>query len=80
LEAHRLKPADGQQPMALLRMCRRSWLGEFPLYDPVQAAQMRPLSAKQQAAVEARRTCPKWNEVRRYVAYRVCTGCARSTR
>lgn len=77
LKAQRLKPADGQQPVTLLRVYRRGhgW-GEFPLYDPARAAPMRPLSGKQRAAMEARRTCPNCREVRRYVVYRVCQECA----
>jgi DNA polymerase III epsilon subunit-like protein len=76
LKADRLKPADGQEPVALLRVYRRGhgW-GEFPLYDPADAARMRPLSAKQQAAKTARRTCPECGEVRGYVVYTRCTEC-----
>jgi DNA polymerase III epsilon subunit-like protein len=76
LKADRLKPAEGQEPVALLRVYRRgSGWGEFPLYDPAGAAKMRPLSAKQQRAMEARRTCPECNEVRGYVVYTRCTDC-----
>jgi DNA polymerase III epsilon subunit-like protein len=76
LKADRLKPAEGQQPVALVRVYRRGhgW-GEFPLYDPAGAAKMRPLSAKQQRAIEARRTCPECNEVRGYVVYIRCNDC-----
>jgi DNA polymerase III epsilon subunit-like protein len=76
LKTQRLKPAEGQQPVAFLRMYRsgHGW-GEFPLYDPAGAAPMRPLSAKQQAAVTARRTCPKCGEVRDYVVYQACGEC-----
>jgi DNA polymerase III epsilon subunit-like protein len=76
LKADRLKPAEGQEPVALLRAYRRGdgW-GEFPLYDPADAARMRPLSAKQKRAMEARRTCPECREVRGYVVYTRCTEC-----
>ncbi|MCX4580713.1 3'-5' exonuclease [Streptomyces sp. NBC_01571] len=76
LKAERLKPADGQQPVALVRVYRRGhgW-GEFPLFDPAAAAPMRTLSAKQQAAMTARRTCPKCGQVRRYVVHGQCHAC-----
>jgi DNA polymerase III epsilon subunit-like protein len=76
LKADRRKPAEGQAPVALLRVYRRGhgW-GEFPLYDPAGAAAMRPLSAKQQAAKTARRTCPRCGEVRNHVVYRQCGVC-----
>lgn len=76
LKKDRLKPADGQEPVALLRVYRRGhgW-GEFPLYDPAGAAKMRPLSSKQQRAMEARRTCPGCGEVRGYVVYTRCNDC-----
>lgn len=76
LKADRLKPADGQEPVALLRVYRRGhgW-GEFPLYDPAEAAKMRPLSAKQRTAMTARRTCPECNGVRGYVVYVRCEEC-----
>lgn len=78
LKAARLKPAVGQEPVAMLRVYRRGhgW-GEFPLYDPAGAAKMRTLSAKQQAAMEARRTCPECREVRDYVVYQRCEDCRR---
>lgn len=81
LKEQRLKPADGQEPLALLRVYRRGhgW-GEFPLYDPERAAKMRPLSAKQKASMEARRTCPKCREVRDYVVHRTCSECAEEER
>ncbi|MFE1936346.1 hypothetical protein ACFW95_39365 [Streptomyces sp. NPDC059474] len=77
LKEQRLKPAEGQEPVALLRKYRRGhgW-GEFPLYDPADAAEMRPLSAKQQVAMTARRTCPVCKEVRGYVVHRMCQECA----
>jgi DNA polymerase III epsilon subunit-like protein len=76
LKADRLKPADGQEPVALLRVYRRGhgW-GEFPMYDPAGAAAMRPLSAKQRTAMTSRRTCPECKEVRGYVVYTRCTDC-----
>jgi hypothetical protein len=76
LKQQRLKPAEGQKPVAMLRVYRRGhgW-GTFPLYDPAGAAKMRPLSAKQQAAMEARRTCPECREVRGYVVYVRCEDC-----
>jgi hypothetical protein len=77
LKAERLKPAEDQEPVAFLRMYRRGhgW-GEFPLYDPASAAKMRPLSAKQQQAMTARRTCPRCGEVRKHVVVsRQCTAC-----
>ncbi|WP_328545498.1 3'-5' exonuclease [Streptomyces europaeiscabiei] len=76
LKADRLKPAVGQEPVALLRVYRRGhgW-GEFPLYDPAGAAKMRPLSAKQQRTKDARRTCPRCETVRGYVVHRVCQEC-----
>ncbi|GGX57609.1 3'-5' exonuclease [Streptomyces chartreusis] len=78
LKAQRLKPADGQQPVALLRVYRRGhgW-GEFPLYDPAQAIHMRPLSAKQRAAMTTRRTCPECKEVRDQVVHQACNQCRR---
>ncbi|MFF7350179.1 exonuclease domain-containing protein [Streptomyces antimycoticus] len=77
LKEQRLKPAEGQQPVALLRKYRRGhgW-GHFPLYDPADAAEMRPLSAKQQAAMTAQRTCPECGQVRGYVVHRMCQECA----
>jgi hypothetical protein len=76
LKADRLKPAKGQEPVALLRVYRRGhgW-GEFPLYDPAGAAKMRPLSAKQRRAMETRRTCPECKTVCGYVVYTRCTEC-----
>jgi hypothetical protein len=77
LKEQRLKPAEGQKPVGLLRKYRRGhgW-GEFPLYDPADAAKMRPLSAKQQAAKTARRTCPECKQVRGYVVQHRCQECA----
>lgn len=65
LKALRLKPAQGQEPVAMVRVYRRGhgW-GDFPLYDPADAAPMRPLSARQEAAMLARRACPRCKEVR----------------
>jgi DNA polymerase III epsilon subunit-like protein len=76
LKADRMKPAEDQQPVGFLRMYRRGhgW-GRFPLYDPADAAKMRPLSAKQQQAKTARRTCPECSEVRGYVVYQRCEEC-----
>ncbi|MCX4885907.1 3'-5' exonuclease [Streptomyces sp. NBC_00847] len=76
LKADRLKPAEDQQPVGLLRMYRRGhgW-GKFPLYDPARAAKMRPLSAKQQRAMTDRRTCPECSEVRDYIVYQRCGEC-----
>jgi hypothetical protein len=76
LKADRLKPAEGQEPVGFVRVYRRGhgW-GEFPLYDPGQAAAMRPLSAKQQAAKTARRTCPRCGQVRKQVVHRQCGAC-----
>lgn len=76
LKADRLKPAVGQEPVALVRVYRRGhgW-GEFPLYDPAGAARMRPLSAKQQQTMQDRRTCPECREVRGYVVYQRCEEC-----
>lgn len=78
LKADRLKPAEGQEPVAMLRVYRRGhgW-GEFPLYDPSGAAKMRPLSAKQQRAMTDRRTCPECREVQDYVVYQRCEDCRR---
>ncbi|MGW2725630.1 exonuclease domain-containing protein [Streptomyces sp. NPDC001492] len=76
LKADRLKPADGQEPVAMLRVYRRGhgW-GEFPLYDPAEAAKMRPLSAKQQRAMQDRRTCPRCGKLRKHVVYGQCGPC-----
>lgn len=76
LKGQRLKPTAGQKPLALLRVYRsgHGW-GEFPLYDPAGAAPMRPLSAKQQAAVTARRTCPECREVGSEVVQTMCGAC-----
>lgn len=76
LKKDRLKPADGQEPVALLRVYRRGhgW-GEFPLYDPAGAEKMRPLSAKQQRAMEARRTCPECGTVYAGVVRGWCGEC-----
>jgi hypothetical protein len=76
LKEQRLKPAEGQEPVALLRRYRRGhgW-GEFSLYDPAAAAKMRPLSSKQRAAMSARRTCPECKEVCGYVVHRRCQEC-----
>lgn len=76
LKARRLKPAEGQEVKGLLRMYRRgSGWGVFDLYDPAGAVAMRPLSAKQEAAKTARRTCPECGEVRGYVVYGRCAEC-----
>lgn len=78
LKALRLKPAEGQEVKGLLRMYRRGYgWGVFDLYDPAGAVPMRPLSAKQEAAKAARRTCPECGEVRGYIVYRRCQDCAR---
>jgi hypothetical protein len=76
LKAQRLKPAEGQEVKGLLRMYRRGagW-GVFDLYDPAGAVPMRPLSAKQEAAKAARRTCPECQEVRGYIVYGRCAEC-----
>lgn len=76
LKSMRLKPAEGQEPVAWLSMYRRGhgW-GEFALYDPADAAKMRPLSAKQQRAKEVRRTCPKCGAVCAYIVYQRCQEC-----
>lgn len=76
LKEQRLKPAEGQEPVALLRVYRsgHGW-GKFPLYDPAAAAKMRPLSGKQQQAMTARRTCPECREVCGYVVYQRCEDC-----
>ncbi|MFD9004429.1 exonuclease domain-containing protein [Streptomyces sp. NPDC059582] len=78
LKQQRLKPADGQEPVAFVRVYRsgHGW-GEFPLYDPADAAAMRPLSAKQQAAKTARRTCPECRTVCEYIVYQRCESCRR---
>jgi hypothetical protein len=78
LKQLRLKPAVGQEPVALLRVYRRGhgW-GEFPLYDPAGAARMRPLSAKQKQAMQDRRTCPECQQVCGYVVYVRCEDCRR---
>lgn len=81
LREARLKPAPGQEPLGWLSMYRRGhgW-GKFPLYDPAAAEPMRPLSAKQQAAKEARRTCPECHVVRDYIihtGYGRCDDCRR---
>jgi DNA polymerase III, epsilon subunit and related 3''-5'' exonucleases len=76
LKAQRLKPAEGQEVKGLLRMYRRGYgWGVFDLYDPAGAVPMRPLSAKQEAAKTARRTCPECQEVRSYIVYVRCTEC-----
>ncbi|MFD3922861.1 exonuclease domain-containing protein [Streptomyces sp. NPDC058595] len=76
LREDRLKVAEGQRPVAWLRMYRsgHGW-GRFPLYDPADSAKMRPLSAKQKRTVQARRTCPECGEVRKYVVHRACAEC-----
>lgn len=76
LKQDRLKPGEGQSPTALLRVYRRGhgW-GEFPLYDPAGAAPMRALSAKQQAARDARHTCPQCRVIRPYVVHGRCGDC-----
>lgn len=76
LKAQRLKPAPGQEPVAMVRVYRsgHGW-GEFPLYDPANAAKMRPLSGKQQQAMTARRTCPECQTVCSYVVYQRCEDC-----
>lgn len=76
LKAQRLKVAPGQQPLGFLRKYRsgHGW-GEFPLYDPADAAPMRALSAKQQAAKDARRTCPECGTLRAYIVHVRCVDC-----
>lgn len=81
LKADRLKVADGQEPVAWLRMyLRGSGWGEFALYDPAGAVKMRPLSAEQQRAKEARRTCPECGTVCGYIVHRQCQECAEQER
>lgn len=81
LKEQRLKPAPGQEPVAFLSMYQRGhgW-GKFPLYDPAGAAPMRPLSAKQQAAVQARRTCPECGTICDHIVYQRCGECSRKAR
>ncbi|MFD8384329.1 exonuclease domain-containing protein [Streptomyces sp. NPDC059679] len=76
LKTDRLKLADGQQPVAYLKVLMRGagWQ-EVPLYESAAAVKMRPLSAKQQQAVRARRTCPECGEVRKYVVHVRCEEC-----
>lgn len=76
LKQDRLKPGEDQAPVALLRVYRRGhgW-GEFPLYDPAEAAPMRALSAKQQAARDARHICPECQVIRPYVVHGRCGDC-----
>ncbi|MGW7283975.1 exonuclease domain-containing protein [Streptomyces sp. NPDC054847] len=76
LKEQRLKVAPGQEPVGYLRKYRQGhgW-GEFPLYDPADAAPMRPLSAKQQAAKDARRTCPECGTLRAYIVHVRCVDC-----
>lgn len=57
LQTDRRKVADGQQPRAYLRIRPRGRYIDVPLYDPQEAAPMRPLSARQQAQKLERRTC-----------------------
>ncbi|MFE4915844.1 exonuclease domain-containing protein [Streptomyces sp. NPDC056652] len=77
LKTERLKVADGQLPVGFLRVYLRGRGGwqNAPLYDPTNAAKMRPLSAKQQRARNARRTCPKCATVRGYIVYQRCQEC-----
>ena len=76
LKADRLKPAEGQQPVAFLRVYRRGhgW-GRFPLYDPAGAARMRPLSARQRRNMQERRTCTGCGEVFPRPVYGMCDPC-----
>lgn len=77
LKADRLKVAPGQEPVGYVRLRLRgrgSW-DRFPLYDPDGAVKMRPLSAKQQQAKNARRTCPVCQEVRDYTVFVQCGEC-----
>ncbi|MEU5959264.1 3'-5' exonuclease [Streptomyces sp. NPDC047525] len=54
LRARRLRLSEGQQPRAYTTS---RYVPRVRLYDPAEAAPMRPLSPKQQVAWEARRTC-----------------------
>lgn len=75
LGARRLKLAEGQQPLAYIRT-RGRYRELVALYDPEQAAKMRPLSARQQQQMTARRTCPQCGEVRdQPVTYPPCHVC-----
>ena len=76
LKAMRLKLAEGQQPAGWLSVYRRGHgCGRFPLYDPEGAARMRPLSAKQQRAMAARRTCPECGHTGEHVVWKRCADC-----
>lgn len=58
LKSRRLKLSQGQQAVAYVRINRpHPGAGDIPLYRPEDAAKMRPLSARQRSAMEARRTC-----------------------
>ncbi|GAA1291749.1 hypothetical protein GCM10009579_66050 [Streptomyces javensis] len=51
----RRKPAVGQRPVAYIYT---RWYGDrVALWDPEQAAKMRPLSALQRRQMQQRRTC-----------------------
>lgn len=60
LRARRLRPAEGQRPVAYTTS---RYVPRVMLYDVAQAVPLQPLSARQRAAYEARRTCQMCNTV-----------------
>ncbi|MFJ9167338.1 hypothetical protein ACIRN5_23550, partial [Lysinibacillus fusiformis] len=72
LAEQRLKLADGQRPAGFVESRK---YGQFALYDPSGAVKMRPLSSKQRAAREARRTCKECGKVLAYVLHGPCQRC-----
>lgn len=61
----RLKPADGQQPLAFVYT--RYYGDRVGLYDPAAAVKMKPLGSTTKRAMAARRTCPKCGIVRQHI-------------
>ncbi|MFI5987117.1 exonuclease domain-containing protein [Streptomyces sp. NPDC051555] len=69
----RLKLAEGQLPLAYLRLRKH---GDVPLYDPAGAEKMTPLASAVKARMEKRRTCPECGTVRPYIVRgKRCSSC-----
>ncbi|WP_308346528.1 3'-5' exonuclease [Streptomyces sp. ISL-66] len=69
----RLKVAEGQLPLAYLRLRKH---GDVPLYDPASAEKMAPLASAVKARMEKRRTCPECGKVRQHIVRgKRCSAC-----
>ena len=79
LKGERLKLAPDQEPAARVWMNLSGAGWQYvDLYDKQNAVPMKPLSAAQQAAYDARRTCSACGELREYIVYGQCQECVMS--